>query len=170
MNEEPNPVPSNGTSENDAKMIVPVTFRRVRNSLAVTLAGFVVFLVGARPSLLGLDRSPVVGFIQIAVMIIGIAIMCVGGYITFRRLWNGNEVSISADIGMRLVASGFVFALFSGMADVFGIGSHPLPGVPYFGVWQARGMEASMALIAVGFILMIPSKRQPEPARKKRHH
>jgi hypothetical protein len=169
MNEEPKPVQSNGLPENRETKKAPVTFRRVRNSLVVTLGGFFVFLVGARPSLFGLDRSPVVGFIQIAVMIIGIAIMCLGGYITFHRLWNGDEVSIAADIGMRFVASGFVFALFSGMADVFGIGSHPLPGVPYFGVWQARGMEISMALIAVGFIMMIPPKRRSEPNPGKQH-
>jgi len=109
----------------------------------------------------------VVGFIQIAVMLIGIAIICLGGYITVRRMWRGEEVSISADIGMRVVASGYVFALFSGMADVFGIGSHPLPGVPYFGVWQARGMEVSLAIIAIGFIMMMPFQKRDDSPRKK---
>lgn len=146
----------------------PLTFRNVRFGVAVAFVGFFVFLVGARPSLFGLDRSPVVGFIQIAVMLIGIAIICVGGYITVRRFWRGEEVSIAADIGMRLVASGYVLALFSGMADVFGIGSHPLPGVPYFGVWQARGMEISLAVIAIGFIMMMPFKKT-STERRKRH-
>jgi len=86
--------------------------------------------VGARPSLFGLDRSPVVGFIQIAVMLIGIAIICLGGYITVRRMWRGEEVSISADIGMRVVASGYVFALFSGMADVLELDHTRCPGCP----------------------------------------
>jgi hypothetical protein len=42
------------------------------------------------------------------------------------------------------------------MADVFGIGSHPLPGVPFFGVWQARGMEIGIGFIAIGFVMMFP--------------
>jgi len=58
------------------------------------------------------------------------------------------------------VSTGFVVALFSGMADVFGIGSHPLPGTPIFGVWQARGMEIGLALIAIGFVMMYPYKKQ----------
>lgn len=152
---------------NNEKKKPPLTLRRVRLGLYTILGGFLIFLVGARPSLFGLDRSPVVGFIQIAVMLIGIAVICIGGYVTVRRLWQGQEMSIAADIGMRLVASGYVFALFSGMADVFGIGSHPLPGVPYFGVWQARGMEVSLAIIAIGFILGMPFRVERTPKRKK---
>lgn len=167
MNEDKNSTANNKSVENGEKKQLPLSIRSVRSGLMITLGGFVFFLVGARPSLFGLDRSPVVGFIQIAVMLIGIAVMCLGGYATIKKLWRGEEVSISADIGMRLVASGYVFALFSGMADVFGIGSHPLPGVPYFGVWQARGMEASLAMIAIGFILMMPFKRHNPSPRKK---
>lgn len=167
MNELNNSAANKNTPENGEKKRPPLTFRSVRFGLVTTLGGFIFFLVGARPSLFGLDRSPVVGFIQIAVMLIGIAVMCLGGYATVKRLWCGEEVSIAADIGMRLVASGYVFALFSGMADVFGIGSHPLPGVPYFGVWQARGMEVSLAMIAIGFIMMMPFNRsQPNPHKK----
>jgi hypothetical protein len=29
---------------------------------------------------------------------------------------------------------------FAGMADVFGMGSQPLPNVPYFGPWQVSGV------------------------------
>jgi hypothetical protein len=49
-----------------------------------------------------------------------------------------------------------VIVVFSGLADVFGIGSHPLPGVPVFGMWQARGMEIGLGIIAIGFIMMFP--------------
>lgn len=44
----------------------------------------------------------------------------------------------------------------AGMADVFGLGSHPLPGVPYFGAWQARGVEFGQAIIAIGLLMLIP--------------
>jgi len=42
-----------------------------------------------------------------------------------------------------------------------------LPGVPYFGVWQARGMEVSLAIIAIGFILGMPFRLERTPKRKK---
>jgi len=137
---------------------------RIRSGLFLALVGLLVFLIGARPSLFGLDRSPVVGFIQIAVMLIGIMILCLGGYAAIRALWRRQTPSISADIGMRLVSTGYVVVAFSGLADVFGVGTHPLPGVPYFGVWQARGMEIGLAIIAIGFILSFPPGEKQEPS------
>jgi len=130
--------------------------RRARTGLILTLFGFLVFLMGARPGLFGLDRSPVIGFVQIAVFLIGLAIICIGGYISLLALWKGEPLSIAADIGQRLVATGYVIAVFAGMADVFGMGSHSLPAIPYFGQWQARGVEVGQLLIAIGFILMLP--------------
>lgn len=133
-----------------------IAYRRVRNGLLITLAGFVLFLLGARPGIFGLDRSSVIGFVQIAVFLVGLAIICLGGYTTLTALWGKHPRSIAADIGFRLVSTGYVITVFAGMADVFGFGSHPLPGVPYFGPWQARGVEAGQAVIALGFLLMIP--------------
>ena len=129
---------------------------RAKTGLVVTLVGFVIFLLGARPSLFGLDRSPVVGFVQIAVFLVGLAIISMGGYTGLMALWKGHPVGIPAEIGQRLVATGFVIAVFSGMADIFGMGSHPLPGVPFFGPLQALGVEIGQLLIAVGLIMLIP--------------
>lgn len=132
------------------------SIRRIRSGLILTLVGLVVFLLGARPGLFGLDRSPVIGFVQIAVFLVGLAIICIGGYTSLMALWKNRQPSIAADIGQRLVATGYVIAVFTGMADVFGVGSHQLPGVPYFGPWQARGVELGQAVIAIGFLLLIP--------------
>lgn len=135
-----------------------IPFIRIRIGLGLTIFGFILFLLGARPSLFGLDRSPVIGFVQIGMFLVGLALMCVGGYISMMALWNKETPSILADIGLRLVATGFVIAVFAGMADVFGFGSHPLPEVPYFGGWQTRGVEIGQAIIAIGFLFMIPYK------------
>jgi hypothetical protein len=134
----------------------PLQRVRIRFSLFIVLFGFLILIVGAQPGLFYLDRSPVVGFVQIAVMLIGLAIICIGGYVAIHALWRKQIPSILADIGLRLVSTGYVVSLFSGMADIFGIGSHPLPGVPIFGVWQARGMEIGLAIIAIGFVMMFP--------------
>ncbi len=133
---------------------------RVRLGLILTLVGFVIFLLGADPGLFRLDRSPVTGFVQIAVFLIGLAIICLGGYICLNGLWNGDPKTIAADIGLRLVTTGYVIAVFSGMADVFGFGSQPLPQIPYFGIRQATGVMIGEAVIAVGFLLLVPPRHR----------
>lgn len=153
-------------TESSAKNQLPprtISATRIRFGLITTILGFVIFLLGARPSIFGLDRSPVIGFVQIAMFLVGLAGMCIGGYISMMALWNGSQPSIAADIGMRLVATGYVIAVFAGMADVFGVGSHPLPDVPYFGAWQARGVEIGEAIIAFGFLMMVPFKKKNTP-------
>jgi len=129
---------------------------RLRVGLLVTLFGLLVFLVGARPAFFGLDRSPVVGFVQISVFLVGLAIICIGGYIGLMSLWKNGDRTIAADIGSRLVATGYVVAVFSGMADVFGFGTQVPPQVPVFGPWQATGVQIGEVLITIGFLLLIP--------------
>lgn len=129
---------------------------RVRSGLLMTLIGLFLFLVGARPALFGVDRSPVVGFVQIAVFLVGLAIICLGGYISMMAFWKNGSRTIPADIGTRLVTTGYVIAVFSGMADVFGFGTQLRPRVPYFGPWQATGVQIGEATIAIGFLLLLP--------------
>ena len=135
---------------------------RVRAGLVITLTGMIIFLIGARPSMFGMDRSPVIGFIQIAVFLVGLAIICLGGYVSLTSLWREQPTTIAADIGLRLVATGYVVAVFAGMADIFGLGSQPLPNLPYFGAWQALGVEIGQGIIALGFFLLLPFRQNPK--------
>ena len=138
----------------------PLSHIRIRTGLFITLAGFFVFIVGAKPDWLGWDRSPVVGFVQIAVFLVGLAIICIGGYIGLLALWGDSQRSIAADIGLRLVSTGYVISVFAGMADIFGMGTHPLPGIPYFGPVQATGVVLGEVIIGIGFLLLIPFRSQ----------
>jgi hypothetical protein len=124
--------------------------------LPLMLIGLLIFLLGAQPSIFGLDRSPVVGFVQIAVFLAGLALICLGGYVNFSQQWADSEKSIAADIGVRLVGTGYIIAATAGMADVFGFGSQPWPQVPIFSSLQAIGVIIGEAFIALGFILMFP--------------
>jgi hypothetical protein len=133
---------------------------RVRFGLLVTLIGLIIFLIGAQPSLFGLDRSPVVGFVQISVFLVGLAIICLGGYISLMAFWRNGQRTIAAELGSRLVATGYVVAVFSGMADVFGFGTQAPPSVPVFGPWQATGVQIGECLITIGFLLLIPFFRR----------
>lgn len=129
--------------------------RRVRIGLAITIMGLFLFLLGTRPSIFSLDRSPVIGFVQIAVMLIGLAIIDIGGFVSLSALWKSEPLSILADFGVRFVATGYVIAVFAGMADVFGLGSHIIYA-PFFGEWQAFGVQAGQALMGLGFLALIP--------------
>jgi hypothetical protein len=136
---------------------------RIRFGLAVMILGWLVFILGVYPSLFRLDRSPVVGFVQISVFLFGLALLCVGGNITLSALWGERRKSIAADIGYRMVATGYLIAAISGLADVFGFGSQPSPAVPYFGQYQATGVIIGLIMIIIGFLMLIPY-----PAEKKK--
>lgn len=125
----------------------------------VTLFGLFIFIVGAKPEWLGMNRSPVIGFIQIAVFLVGLAIISIGGYVGLGGVWGDDERSIAFDFGLRLVATGYVLAVFAGMADIFGMGTQPFPEVPFFGPLQAIGTEIGQIMIALGFFLMLPYEK-----------
>jgi len=133
-----------------------ISYLRIRFSLITVSMGSFIFAVGAKPNWFGWDRSPVVGFIQIAVFLLGLALICMGGYVGLSALWGSEQRSILADIGSRLVGTGYVIAVFTGMADIFGLGTQPLPNVPYFGPWQAGGVLIGQAVIALGLLMIIP--------------
>jgi hypothetical protein len=135
---------------------------RIRLGLGATIFGFLVYLLGAEPGLFGLDRSPVVGFVQIATFLVGLGIICLGGYISLMALWNGGQKSIASDIGLRLVSTGYVIAVACGMADVFGFGSNNFPNIPIFGIYQQIGFILGEVVIGIGLLMLIPYKK-PQP-------
>jgi len=130
----------------------------IRIGLGMAVFGYVLFLLGARPSLFGLDRSRVIGFVQISVFLVGLALITLGSYLTFNAFWQDGKKTIAADIGSRLISTGYVICVFTAMADIFGLGSHRLPDV-FFGPLQARGVAIGMGAIALGFLLLIRYKR-----------
>jgi hypothetical protein len=134
----------------------PPSRTRVRFGLIVIMLGFFIFIVGAKPAWFGWDNSPTVGFIQVSILLVGLGVICLGGYLGLLALWKGRERTIAADIGMRLVATGYVISVFAGMADLFGMGTQITPVGPFFGPLQARGIVIGQVFIAVGFLLMIP--------------
>lgn len=135
-------------------------YLRIRIGLIVAIIGFLAFVLGADPNIFGLDRSPITGYVQILVFLAGLAAICVGGYASLSGLWNGYDKTIAADIGLRMVSTGYVIAVGSGMADLFGFGSHSYPKTPYFGPWQETGVLIGELVIAVGLLMLLPFRQQ----------
>ena len=95
-------------------------------------------------------------------MLVGLAFICIGGYLSLVGLWKGNRLSIAAEMGVRLISTGYVIAVFCGLADIFGLGSHPTPEfIPYFGEWQARGVQIAEGFIAIGMLMILPYSQNP---------
>ena len=134
---------------------------RVRLGLILTLTGFFIFIIGTKPAWFGWDNSPTVGFVQVSILLVGLGIICLGGYLGLLALWKGKERTIAADIGMRLVATGYVVSVFAGMADLFGMGTQVMPEGPFFGPLQSRGIVIGQVFIAIGFLLMLPFRMNP---------
>lgn len=136
---------------------------RVQSGLLFVFAGLFLFILGVKPGWFGADRSPIVGFIQISVFLVGLAGICLGGYLALNALWNGLEKTIAADFGFRLISTGYVISVASGMADVIGFGNQPSPAIPYFGPWQATGVMLGEFIIIIGFLLLIPPPHREHP-------
>jgi len=130
---------------------------RANIGLGLTISGFLIFIMGADPRIVNLDRSLYVGFLQILTFSLGLAMICLGGFISFKVCQRqGSTQSLAQDIGVRLVATGYLIAMVSAMADVFGFGTQAWPAVPFFGPTQASGVVAGEMIIAVGFLLYMP--------------
>lgn len=136
---------------------IPVLYPRSRIQIGLlgTFLGFLMVVLGAKPEFFGMDRSPVIGFAQTATFLVGIGVIALSGYFCLMSFWPKGYTTITADFGIRLVATGWLIALFSGMADVFGFGSHPVTGLVFFGKLQALGVEIGEMVIGIGLVMMI---------------
>jgi len=137
---------------------------KIRLSVAVAIIGFLTFALGAHPKQLGLSTTPAVGFLQISFMTVGLGLFALGAYAAIRLLWGQKELSIMAQIGSRLIASGYVVAAASIMADVLGLGSQSWPQSAHFGPLQVKGMLAGEAIMALGALLLYPWKEHSTEA------
>lgn len=147
--------------------LTPPQLRRIRLGILIVLLGLFLFVLGVYPDLFGLDRSPVVGFVQIGVWLFGLALLLLGAYATVRVVRAGRPNSLRADVGLRLIATGYVFAFAASLADFIGIGSHQMPQI-YFGPVQVLGLAAGVSISLVGVILYWPHPRpegEEEPVR-----
>ena len=129
--------------------------QRIKVGLVGTFLGFLLVVLGAKPEFFGMDRSPVIGFAQTTVFLVGLGVICLSGYLCLMSFWPKGYTTITADFGIRLVATGWLVAFFSGMADVLGFGSHPITGLVFFGRLQAMGVEIGEMMMGIGLVMMI---------------
>jgi uncharacterized membrane protein len=137
--------------------LTPRQVRWVRRLMTVTLLGLLVFLIGLNPDLVGMNRSPAVGFVQVGVWLAGLAVFLLGAYGALRVVRNGRPTTLLNDIGLRLAASGYVIAAAASLADFIGIGSHTIRAL-VFGKIQVTGLVVGFLLIVIGLVLYYPRR------------
>ena len=125
--------------------------------MTVVLAGLFLFILGVAPDLIGMDRSPVIGFVQVGTWLTGLAILLLGAYFAERVIRNGLENTLISEVGSRLIATGYVLVAAASLADFIGIGSHPLQNI-YFGPLQVVGVVLGILFSLVGVLLYWPSR------------
>lgn len=139
-------------------LIAQISTRTLRKRVGASIAllGFIIFLLGAQPHWFGWPASPVVGVVQIQIFMLGLGLIALGGYLVMEALWSHKDKLVITELGARLAGTGYVIALTSAMADVFGLGTRPLPAVPFFGYWQGRGVLIGQMVIFLGLFMMSP--------------
>ena len=133
----------------------------VRVWMSSVLVGLFLFVIGIHPDFIGMDRSPVVGFVQVGVWLFGLAMILIGAYSALRILRNKRPLTLRAEIGERLIATGYVVAAAASLADFIGIGSHHIPEL-IFGPIQIIGLIVGILTAFIGIGLYWP-RRQPKP-------
>ena len=139
--------------------LAPRQIRWARRWMTIVLLGLFIFIIGVQPDILGLNRSQTVGFVQIGVWLTGLAILLVAAYATVRVIRNGKETSLRADIGVRLLATGYVVAAVASLADFIGVGAQQMPFIT-FGPVQVIGLVTGVVLSLIGVIFYWPRRRR----------
>ncbi len=130
--------------------------------LVLDFIGLGLFLLGMQPWIFGLDRSPVIGYLQVVVFLFGLGFVVLSSFAIEKLFRPPNQpVTIREDVGARLAATGYVLVAVSCTADLIGLGSHPLPGSPHLGTLQSIGLLFGAAMIVVGLAMYHPRTAKP---------
>jgi len=130
--------------------------------MTLALLGLLIFLIGINPGLIGMNRSPAVGFVQVGVWLTGLGILLTGAYAALRVVRNGRPTTLLNDVGLRLSATGYVVAAAASLADFIGIGSHTIRAL-VFGKIQVAGLTIGVLFMVVGLVLFWPWPRRLPP-------
>jgi hypothetical protein len=136
--------------------LTPRQVRQIWRRMILVLVGVLMFILGVYPNLIGLNLSPQIGFVQVGVWLAGLGLILLGAYLVVRVVRNGKPNSLRADIGVRLMATAYVVAMVSSLADYIGIGSQYL-GYPSFGPVQVLGLAVGVVVSILGLVMYWPA-------------
>jgi hypothetical protein len=133
--------------------------------LSLFLIGNVLTVLSLAAEILGLDMTPGFGMVQMAQLLVGITLLTTAGFLHLYRLRAPDTPrSLQGDVGIRLAATGLVFAWVAGLSDLLGIGTHVEPAFerPYVGPLQLGGLALGIFSIVAGMLLFHTSRGMRE--------
>ena len=123
--------------------------------------GTALSLISLGAELLGLDLTPGFGMVQMAQLLVGLTFLTLAAFVHARLNHRRHAPrSLQADIGVRLAATGLVFAYVAGLSDLLGIGTHVEPHFvrPFVGPLQMGGIALGILSIIAGILLYYTSR------------
>lgn len=141
-------------SENDSSI-------RLYSTISLFSLGLVFIFLSLAADVLGVDRTPGFGMIQMFLLLLGITFWTGGAFIYLQGIRKNVSRSLQASIGSRLAATGLIFAYAAGLADLLSIGTHPHPDYerPFVGWLQIFGLTLGIISILAGLLLFYTSRR-----------
>ena len=137
-----------------------------------TIITIILFVIGTLLSVLSLaaeildlNFTPGFGIVQMIQLLIGLTCLTLAGFLHLQSLRSPNSPrSLQADVGIRLAATGLVFAFISGLSDLVGIGTHVEPDFerPFVGPLQLGGIILGVLSITTGLLLYYTSRGRRE--------
>ena len=134
-------------------------------SVILFVIGLALSGVALGAEVLGLDLTPGFGMVQMFQLLVGLTCLTLAGFLRVHNLRPyGAPRSLQADVGVRLGATGLVFAYTAGWADLIGIGTHVGPAFnrPYVGPLQLGGFLLGVLVITAGLLLYFTSRGSRE--------
>lgn len=137
---------------------------QIRNGITITffILGILLGGMSLGAEVLGLNITPGFGMVQMFQLLLGLTCLTLAGFLYLMSLQQPDAPrSLQADIGVRLAATGLVFAYAAGFADLIGIGTHVNPDFdrPFVGPLQLGGLFLGGISIVAGMYLYHTSRR-----------
>lgn len=122
--------------------------------------GLILIMLSLGAEFIGLDITPGFGMVQMFQLLVGLTALTLSLFMYIKSLRHDTPRSLQADIGVRLAATGLVFAYVSGLSDLISIGTHVEPQFerPFVGPLQLGGLALAVFVIIVGLALYYTSR------------
>ena len=126
------------------------------------LGGLILLLIAViLVALSFIDVTPGFGMVQMVQLLLGLtAFTGAAFFFIYSSRPAKTPRSLQADIGVRLAATGLVFAYVCGLSDLIGIGTHVQPAFerPAVGWLQLGGLAIGALLVISGLLLYTTSR------------
>ena len=83
--------------------------------------GLILIMLSLGAEFIGLDITPGFGMVQMFQLLVGLTALTLSLFMYIKSLRHDTPRSLQADIGVRLAATGLVFAYVSGLSDLISI-------------------------------------------------